>query len=91
MVSDLGGGNHGHLGIGIAGSQYHAVLNISYIQSGYPRSNAPVGATQHETVTQRNNWKRALELFKEIANVKKAIKNQIIEAIYENYLKKRIN
>ena len=63
------------------------VLNTHYIPPGHFGPNAPVGAIQHDTVTQVNNWKRALDLFTEITNVKKATKNYIVKVIDESYVK----
>ena len=59
--------------------------NLSSVTSD-PGAVASVRATQQETVTMRD-WKRSLELHKEIALVRKTIKNQIVEVIDKIYVK----
>ena len=49
------------------------VKNKPYVRPIHPGANGPFGATQYETLMQRNEWKRNLVLFKEAADVVKAI------------------
>ena len=74
VISYLGGGNHRHLGLGLTAVKYNAISNTAYIRTDNSGTVAPTGATQNETVTLRDDWKKALELYKEIALVEKDIK-----------------
>ena len=87
VTSDLGGGNHGHLVLGLTVVHYNSISNTAYIRMAHTGVVELVGATQYETVILRNDWKRALELYKETDLVEKAIENQIIEANDERYVK----
>ena len=49
---------------------------MAYIWTDHPNAVAPVRATQHETFILRDDWKRALGLYKEIVLVEKAIKTK---------------
>ena len=72
----MGGRNHRHLCIGLTAVQYNSISNAAYIRTGNPGAVAPTRAIQHETVTLRDDWKKVLEIYKEIALVEKAIKNK---------------
>ena len=87
VTSDLGGGSREYLDICLSALQYSSIPTTFYIRTVHPGTIAPVRATYHETVTLRDDWNRALELYKEIVLVEKAIKHQIIESIDERYVK----
>ena len=80
---DYGSGNHGHICLGITVVHYNSISNTAYVQTAHPGAVGLVGATQHEISTLRDDWKRSLELYKEIALLEKAIKKQIIEIFDE--------
>ena len=87
VISDLDEGNHRHLGIGLTAVQCNAILNTLYIRTGNPGAVAPTGATQHKTVTLRDDYKKALELYKEITLAENAITNQVLDIVDERYVK----
>ena len=87
----FGEGNHGYLGLVLMAVRYNTISNTPYVQAGHPGAVTPVADTQHKIITLSDNWKRGLELFKEIASVEKAIKNQIVDAIDKRYVKTLID
>ena len=67
ITSDLGGGNNIHLYLGPTTVQYYSIPNTTYNWTCFPSAVAPAGATQHEIVTLRDNWKKdLLELYKKM-------------------------
>ena len=88
VFSPLGGGQHGHLGLVVSPFQYASVSNIPFITPPTPRpfviipQEAPHVAQQR--LAQHNTSK---ELFQEVHGVKRALVQQLIQAVDKTYLK----
>ena len=69
VTSNLGGGDRIHLVFSITAAHYAAVTNSPYVRHVHLGSNESVYATQHETLTEHDNWKTNLVLFKVVVDV----------------------
>ena len=62
---DLGGGVHGHLGLALNDIEYDLIgPGTPYTRPGHPGATPNIGATQHETLRLREEWKDDLGCFK---------------------------
>ena len=88
VSSELGGGVHGHLGLGFRDEDYDNIApGTPYVRPLHPGAAPEVGATQHDTIRMRDEWKDKIKLFREVTDVEKTIIKQIVEAIDEKYIK----
>ena len=64
--SDLGGGQHGHLGLVLSAAEYQSISNTPYIRPVHPGLlNIPRGTPQHEAHRLKSEHKEKLKLFRE--------------------------
>ena len=85
--SDLGGGEHGHLGLVLQPEEYARVSNTPYVRPEHPGElNIPLGTPQHESHRLRAEHKEAFRIFRETTDVEKALRHQITAAIPREYL-----
>ena len=88
VTSDLGGGNHGHLGLVLDAPEYVNVSVVLYVRPLHPGNlTIPPGTAQHEATRLRNDHKEAIRLFRETVDVEKALIKQLVAAIDDTYLK----
>ena len=76
--AELDGGNNGHLDLNLTAAKYVLVLVIVYVRPVNQGSVAPVRAIQYETIRLRDDYNRAIRLFREVTGVKIAIVKQIM-------------
>eukprot|EP00957_Ditylum_brightwellii_P200843 15309380-Ditylum_brightwellii.AAC.1 len=86
----IGGGNHGHLGLIIEAPKY---LQLTGVAFAAPPNPGPVPLARHPFMTQaeiKNEQQihcAALVTFQTYHNCNKALRNQIIAAVEERYIK----
>ena len=89
VPTDLGRGSNRHLGLVLTLVKYALVDSISYVEPAHPGTLIiPVGTTQHESTRLREEHKEAVQLFREVTNVKKALLKQLGQAVLTVYLKR---
>ena len=87
VLTSLGGGNHGYLGLLLSDARYALVSPAPFIRPIHPGILViPPATTQHMASTLRDQHKEALRLFIECKNVEKALQQQLSEAIDNIYL-----
>ena len=87
VPSNLGGGNHGHLGLILSPQTYAMVSNLPFVQPAHPGPLAiPVGTTAAMASVLREQHQENVRLFREVTGVEKALKQQILKAIEQQWL-----
>jgi hypothetical protein len=85
--SNLGAGQHGHLGLVISPNAYAFLANTPYLRPGHPAPlDIPVGATRHQQDLLERTYKEALRLFHEVRGVERALMQQVVSAVEPQYL-----
>ena len=87
VPTDLGGGQHGHLGLVVTLAEYAAISATPYNRPAHPGAVLPLGPTQWETTMLRETYRGNLRLHRETQMVEQALLQQLMEALLENYLK----
>ena len=88
VVSDLGGGQFGHLGLVLSPEDYALISDIPYVRPEHPGVlDIPVGTAHHEAVRLRDEYHENNRLFRETLQVERAIIKQIVAAVDSEYLK----
>ena len=85
--TELGRVNNGHLGLGLTTVEYVLVPAIACTRPVHLGAVGLVEATQHETVRLRDDYARAIRLFREVMDVEKEIVKQTVQVIDEIYIK----
>lgn len=86
VTSDLGGGGHGHLGLILSPTEYATVSPTPYVRPNHPGALViPQGATQHASQVLQDTHKKQLNLFHQTIDFDNALKNQIMDALDEEY------
>ena len=90
IISDLGGGQNGHLGLVLSDVEYAVVCaNDPYIRHTQPTAPTFVTATpQHEVIRLRQDFKEEKELFREMVMLEKSLLKMLSQAVPSMYLKK---
>ena len=88
MINNLGGGQHGHLGLAKSDAEYNQITGYTYTKPTHPgemkiNKNTPL----HEAIIMQELHNEKLNLFHETAVIECAIKSQIVAAINSIYLK----
>ncbi len=85
--SNLGGGNHGHLGLIMTPQQYAIQSQIPYVRPNYPGPlTVPPGSTRLVADELERNHNENLRVFHETRGVEQALIQQIVSAIDNQYL-----
>lgn len=86
--SNLGGGQHGHLGLVISPPSYALLSPTPFTRPVFPGAQAiiPNNTTQHAARSLRIDYNEDLRVYHEVNNVDQALKQQIIEAVEPMYL-----
>ena len=86
--SNLGGGNHGHLGLVISPASYALLSPDVFARPVFPGVNPviPPGTTQHAACNIRYQFNENLRVYHEVENVDKTLKQQIVDAVESMYL-----
>ena len=85
--SNLGGGNHGHLGLLMTDPQYALVSNTAYVRPVHPGVLVlPNGATRVQSDAFQRTHDETLRVFHEVRGVEQALVQQIVTAVDETYV-----
>ena len=86
--SNLGGGNHGHLGLLMSPAQYAVESQVPFIRPTHPGVlNIPVATARHLADQMEREYKeRNLRVFHEVRSVEKALTQQVVSALESKYL-----
>ena len=92
VPSNLGGGVNGHLGLVLTATEYLTVNPNTYVRPTHPGPlvipAGPPAIPQYLQQKMRDDHKEAVCVYREMDNVKKALKMQLAEALPELYLKR---
>ena len=90
VTTDLGGGQHGHLGLVMNEASYQALPNTA----PYERPLNPGGftlssddLTDNQRAQEKADWEEDLRLWREVEAVERALTQQIVRAVEPKYLK----
>ena len=88
VLSHLGGGAHGHLGLVLSPIEYATIANNQpFIRPGHPGTlTIPPGTPQHRAITLKEAYNEELRRFRECQGVEQALLQQLIESIEPQYL-----
>ena len=89
VYSNLGGAQHGHLFLVMTPAQFELISVTPFVRPAHPGVLViPPSTTQHMATTLRGQWryKESIRLFKEVKGVKKALIQQIVQAVCPDYL-----
>ena len=89
---DLGGGDHGYLGLVLSDQEYATVSQTPFIPPAFPHPlNIPANATQVQAFERRTRHEEQKRKYYECKNVEKALQRFIQDAIEDKYLEHLIN
>ena len=94
VESDLGGGNHGYLGLVLTEAEYAAIRPrpAAFIPPNYPLAlTIPGNATQVRAFALKEAHEEAKRKYYECKNVEKARQRHIQDAIEDKYLESMVN
>jgi hypothetical protein len=88
VYSNIGGANHGHLGLLLTAPEYHALLSpVPFVRPVYPDPlEIPNGTVRLLADEMERNHKEKLRVFREVLGVENALKQQLIKAVEPAYL-----
>ena len=87
IISDLGGGQHGHLGLVLTPLEYANASAVPYVRPPHPGPLViPGGSTARQENTIREDHKKATKLYRETVNLERTLKSLILDAIDSDYL-----
>ena len=93
VETDLGGGNHGYLGLILTDQEYATIPHTApFVPPTYPAAlNIPSDATQIQALQLKDEHQEAKRLYLECKNVEKASLRHIQDAIEEKYLESLVD
>mgnify|MGYP001310565316 CR=1 FL=1 len=92
VESDLGGGDHGYLGLVLTDAEYETVSNTPFTAPTYPTAlTIPTGTDQVEALNLREKYKEERRTYLECKNVEKALQRHIQDAIEDKYLESLVD
>ena len=92
VESDLGGGDHGYLGLVLTNEEYATVSNTAFKAPAYPAAlHIPNGTDQVTALNIREIHKDEKRAYYESKNVEKALLRHIQDAIEDKYLESLID
>ena len=87
VPSNLGGGHLGHLGLVLPPHTYAMISDTPFVQPAHPGPLViPPGTTGPMATVLREQHQESVRLFREVTGVEKALKQQIIKAIEQQWL-----
>ena len=88
VVSNLGGGGYGHLGLVLTPAEYQLVSQTAYVRLPHPGPlNIVPGTAHHEAVRLREEHHESIRVFHETLQVEQTLKKQIVASIEPEYLR----
>ena len=92
VISDLGGGSHGHLGLVLSPDEYATISPVPYVAPPHPGAlQIPVGTAQHVAIRLKEEHRENIRVFRESLDVQQALIKQIVTAVDEEYLQELRN
>ena len=92
VESDLGGGDHGYLGLVLDDTEYATVSRTAFEAPEYPAAlSIPDDATQIQALSLREEYKEKKRAYYESKNVEKALQRHVQDAIEDKYLESLID
>ena len=80
--SNLGGGNHGHLGLLMTPVQYALEAQVAYIRPDHPGTlTIPAATARHLADQMEHEYKENVRIFHEVRGVEKALTQQVVSAV----------
>ena len=87
VFSNLGGAQHGHLGLILEAAQYAAISTTAFVRPTFPPPLVvPTGTTRIAEDEMKRNHTEAIRVFREVLGVENALKQQLLKAIDTSYL-----
>ena len=87
VPSTLGGGNHGMLGMVLTPAEFALVSNTPFVRQQYPGPlNFPTGTTAIQSKVLEDAYKKRLKNYELVQGVEKALIQQMVRAIAEEWL-----
>ena len=87
VESDLGGGNHGYLGLVLMNAEYAVISATNFVAPRYPAAlTIPHGTDQVQALNLQEQHKDAKRAYYECKNVEKALQRHIQDTIKDKYL-----
>ena len=87
VPSNLGGGQHGHLGLVLTPTKYALISQTPFVKPAHPGVYVPdPNNTQHMQLTLEKAHKERLRVFDEVLGVERALRQQLTSALEEPYL-----
>ena len=75
---DLGGGNHGYLGLVLSDPEYAVISNTPFVAPAYPQPlTIPNNATQVQAFERKTRYEERKRLYYESQNVERALQRHI--------------
>jgi len=88
VLSDLGGGQFGHLGLVLSPAEYALISNTPYDRPLHPGLLViPAGTARHEAVRLRAEQDENIRVFRETLQVERALIKRIVAAVEPEYLR----
>ena len=92
VESDLGGGDHGYLGLVLDDVEYAAVSATAFVAPQFPVAlQVPDAASQVQALNLREAHKESRRAYYECKNVEKALQRHVQDAIEDKYLETLVN
>jgi hypothetical protein len=87
VFSNLGGAQHGHLGLVLTPAQYATISATAFVRPTFPPALVvPVGTTRIAEDELKRNHTEAVRVFREVLGVENALKQQLLKTIDTSYL-----
>ena len=88
VPSTLGGGNHGLLGLVLTDAEYAVVSADPFVSEPYPGAlHFEQGTTALQSKMIEDAYKKRMKLYEMCIGVEKALKQQIVKAVHEDWLR----
>lgn len=93
VESDLGGGDHGFLGLVLTDAEYALVAPTHpFVAPVFPAAlTIPAGTTSLQAMNLREQWKEDKRIYYQCRNVEKALQRHIQDAIEDKYLESMVD
>jgi hypothetical protein len=92
VESDLGGGDHGYLGLVLTDAEYANVSNTQFVAPNFPGTlTIPTGTDAVPALQLRETHKERARQYRECKNVEKALLRHAQNAVEEKYIEHLIN
>ena len=88
VISDLGGGHLGLLGLLLSPEEYALLSNVAFTRPLHPgQLQIPAGTPQHEAIRLPEEHRESIRVFRETHDVETVLIKQVVFAIAPEYLK----